>query len=572
MAVHTNEVRTVYTAKDRTSGPLTKMRGNLTSVQRAAATLGLTFGAWQASRLAGEIVAVSANFQRLHASLITVTGSATAADAAFTNLQNFASTTPYQLENVVEAFIKMKALGLDPSNAALASYGNTAAAMGKDLNQMIEAVADATVGEFERLKEFGIKARSQGDQVSFTFQGVTTTIQKSAEDISRYLQEIGDNQFAGAMDRQMETLGGAISNLEDNWDNLLVAFGNLAPITGAARALSTLAEQLREVISPTLRGQIADMDSQIMQLGNTISEQEELAMFSGGSPALDRLNQQMADLIARRDELKADLADIVATAAGSGGGAGGSGGGGGGGDSAITSADGILGGAGLSPNDRESRASVYQAEVDLLRQTNEQKIEAKAWLTERHIEFETQMANATIDQLERQRAAHEALNQFKVNAQLSAAQQGIALLNVFAGQSKKAALAAMVLQKGLAIGQTFVSGKAAEIRALAELGPIAGPPMAATNAAWDEVNMGVIAATGIAQAAVSGGGGGNTGGGTPDSPIVTQPLGSGAQDQQQTINIKLIGAVTDAYIEDELGPAIERLATRNATNIVVQRV
>ena len=30
--------------------------------------------------------------------------------------------------------------------------------MGKDITQMIEAVADAATGEFERLKEFGIKA------------------------------------------------------------------------------------------------------------------------------------------------------------------------------------------------------------------------------------------------------------------------------------------------------------------------------------------------------------------------------------------------------------------------------
>ena len=35
--------------------------------------------------------------------------------------------------------------------------------MGKSLNQMIEAVADATTGEFERLKEFGIKARTHGE-------------------------------------------------------------------------------------------------------------------------------------------------------------------------------------------------------------------------------------------------------------------------------------------------------------------------------------------------------------------------------------------------------------------------
>jgi hypothetical protein len=73
-------------------------------------------------------------------------------------LTEFASTTPFQLDTVVESFIKMQALGLNPTEDALRSFGNTSAAMGKDLMQFIEAVADASVGEFERLKEFGVKS------------------------------------------------------------------------------------------------------------------------------------------------------------------------------------------------------------------------------------------------------------------------------------------------------------------------------------------------------------------------------------------------------------------------------
>ena len=49
-----------------------------------------------------------------------------------------------------------------------AAYGDTASAMGKSLDDMVEAVADAATGEFERLKEFGIRASKNGDRVSFT--------------------------------------------------------------------------------------------------------------------------------------------------------------------------------------------------------------------------------------------------------------------------------------------------------------------------------------------------------------------------------------------------------------------
>jgi hypothetical protein len=155
-----------------------------------------------------------------------MTGSSANAALAFRELEKFANNTPYALEQSVTAFTKLVSLGLNPSQKALMAYGNTAAAMGKDLNQMIEAVADATTGEFERLKEFGIKASQQGDKVSFTFQGVTTTVKKNAAEIEGYLQGIGENNFAGAMENRMATLDGAISNLADSWDGLFRAISS----------------------------------------------------------------------------------------------------------------------------------------------------------------------------------------------------------------------------------------------------------------------------------------------------------------------------------------------------------
>lgn len=160
-------------------------------------------------------------FEKLRASLTTVTGSADKADEAFAKIKKFASSTPFSVQEVTTAFIKLKALGLDPGERALASYGNTASAMGKSLDQMIEAVADAATGEFERLKEFGIKSSSEGDKVTFTFQGMATTVGKNAAEIEEYLLKIGENKFGDATARQAATMGGAISNLEDAWASFL---------------------------------------------------------------------------------------------------------------------------------------------------------------------------------------------------------------------------------------------------------------------------------------------------------------------------------------------------------------
>lgn len=181
--------------------------------------------------LVNKFAQVATETDKLRGNLVTVTGSADAAGTAFDNLTKFAAQTPFTLDQSVNAFIKLKALGLDPSERALTSYGNTAAAMGMDMNQMIEAVADASTGEFERLKEFGITAKSQGDEVSFTFQGVTNTIGKNSEDIQEYLLGIGETKFGDAMENQMERLPGQLSNLEMSVDGL---FRKLADDGGTA--------------------------------------------------------------------------------------------------------------------------------------------------------------------------------------------------------------------------------------------------------------------------------------------------------------------------------------------------
>lgn len=192
--------------------------------------------------------------ERLKGSLVTMTGSTENAAFAFDELLDFASTTPFTLNQSVNAFTKLTSMGLDPSERALKSYGNTAAAMGKDMTQMIEAVADASTGEFERLKEFGIKASSEADRVSFTFQGMTTTVGKNAEEIQEYLLSIGEVNFGGAMEDQMKRLPGLLSNLSDQVTKLFIKIGDSGgiklftiAINAASAALGAITDNLEIV-------------------------------------------------------------------------------------------------------------------------------------------------------------------------------------------------------------------------------------------------------------------------------------------------------------------------------------
>jgi hypothetical protein len=195
---------------------------SLSSTARAssAALSGLSgvLGGLSVAQFSKSVFEVNKEMQTLRVSLETVTGSAKNAEIAFQSIQKFASTTPYSVKEITEAFIKMKALGLSPSEKALTSFGNTASAMGQSLNRMVEAVANATTGEFDNLKAFGIKASKQGDDIKFTFKGVTTTVKDNSADIVKYLEKIGNTDFAGGMERQGKTMQGTLSSLADSWD------------------------------------------------------------------------------------------------------------------------------------------------------------------------------------------------------------------------------------------------------------------------------------------------------------------------------------------------------------------
>lgn len=222
-----------------------------------------------------KVVDVTRQFDILNAGLVTATGSAEGAAVAFEAIQDFATTTPYDLQQATQAFTRLVNYGLDPSEEALRAYGDTAAAMGKDLGDMVQAVANATTGEFEMLKSFGIKARNEGDQIAMTFRGVTERIENSGKAIEQYLMELGQNNFAGAMEQRMATLDGALSNLGDEWDKLFLnisqqGIGDMME-DSVRVAISALEEMNAWVASGQLTANIEAIASKFDGMGRDIA-------------------------------------------------------------------------------------------------------------------------------------------------------------------------------------------------------------------------------------------------------------------------------------------------------------
>jgi len=212
----------------------------------------------------------------------------------------------------------------------------------------------------------------------------------------------------------------------------------------------------------------------------------------------------------------------------------------------------------------------YEERLELLREALEQELITK----EEYRELEADLAQAhadTLAKIEEDAAKKRAAIEEKVQRDITSMREtamnnAIGMLQTFGQQSRVAALAAIALNKGLQIAQTLQNTATAEMRALAELGPIAGPPMAAKIRAWGMANVGLIAAQGLAQAAAGGvqpaGGVGRSGGGSAGGAIADAqpPAAGGGAPIPRTVHLNIVGDVFDQKTIRSLAEQINEFA------------
>lgn len=194
-----------------------------------------------------KVVEARSEYEKFNAVLANTFQSDAIGAAALNMLTDFAARTPFQLNELTGAFVKLVNRGFAPTSQELTKLGDLASSQGKSFDQLTEAILDAQSGEFERLKEFGIKASKNGEKVTLAFKGVTKEINNNESAIRNALIQYGEmTGVAGSMEAISQTLGGKISNLEDQWNSFLVAVGGesaglfTAALIGVSEAIEFL--------------------------------------------------------------------------------------------------------------------------------------------------------------------------------------------------------------------------------------------------------------------------------------------------------------------------------------------
>lgn len=213
-------------------------------------------GAGAIKSFISNVVEVTGNFQKMEAVLGNTLGSTSKAKETMDMLADFGAKTPFQVDELTSAYVKLANQGFTPTMDQMKKLGDLASSTGKSFDQLAEAIIDAQVGENERLKEFGIRASKNGDKVTYTFKEQETTIQNTASAIREYILSLGDLEgVIGANEKISATFVGRLSNIEDELTNQFKGFGEKfnSELSAGINFSSLLVENLNKII-PVIGG------------------------------------------------------------------------------------------------------------------------------------------------------------------------------------------------------------------------------------------------------------------------------------------------------------------------------
>ena len=177
-------------------------------------------------RFVSNVIDVAGNFQKMEAVLTNSLGSASKVKEAMDMLSDFGAKTPFQVDELTAAYVKLVNQGFIPTAEQMRKLGDLASSTGKSFDQLTEAIIDAQVGENERLKEFGIRASKNGDTITYIFREQEAVVKNTASAIREYILSLGDLEgVIGANEKISATFVGRLSNIEDELTNQFKDFG-----------------------------------------------------------------------------------------------------------------------------------------------------------------------------------------------------------------------------------------------------------------------------------------------------------------------------------------------------------
>jgi hypothetical protein len=221
---------------DGVNAPIKNMQSGFGGIGRAIAG---AFAVNEVYQFGKESVGVFNDLNRNAELLKMKLGEATT-NKMLKELEIFADKMGGSISAVQYTFVSLVNRGFVPTIDEMRKLSDFAISSKKPIEQYMEAVIDAETLQYERLIEFGVKMKTEGNQVIATYNGVTSVISNNSKSIRGYLLGLGNLEgIKGAS----EKLGAGLAGNMQRWQNVL---------TDIKQTLGTLLEPFLNNILPKL--------------------------------------------------------------------------------------------------------------------------------------------------------------------------------------------------------------------------------------------------------------------------------------------------------------------------------
>lgn len=205
---------------------------------------------------------------------------------------DYANKTPFETADIVDGTVKLQSYGME-AQKVLPYIGDMASAMGKSMDQAVEAVADAQTGELERLKEFGITKEQIVKQANKKLGNLEVVNNKgqitNQRAFNAALMSLMKERFEGGMEVQAKSFKGVMSTISGVWKS------GLAQMAGISENGLVIDGSLFDVIKDKAL-QLKDKLQELQDSGKFEEIQKSLSKFAtSASDAVEKALPKIID-------------------------------------------------------------------------------------------------------------------------------------------------------------------------------------------------------------------------------------------------------------------------------------
>lgn len=134
----------------------------------------------------------------------------------FEDLRRFAAASPLETQDVIQGFVRLKAVGVKAVRDVIKELGDLSIVMNRSLYDVVAAYINP---QREILVKLGIDIRRTGEQARIQAGSILRVVKNETDEIRQALREVWGERFAGAMEKMAGTLNAKLAVMRSAiWD------------------------------------------------------------------------------------------------------------------------------------------------------------------------------------------------------------------------------------------------------------------------------------------------------------------------------------------------------------------